>query len=71
MMNLNDFSILGILYLCMWSYLNYVWGDQSVKCHRSAVRCEQVHYAYVNMFFLTADNRLGCYIPEFLLVKAI
>ena len=49
----------------MWSYLNYVWGDQSVKCHRSAVRCEQVNYAYVNMFCLTADNRLGCYIPEF------
>ena len=47
----------------MWSHLNYVWGDQSVKCHRSAVRCEQV--TYVNMFYLTADNRLGCYIPEF------
>ena len=52
----------------MWSHLNYVWGDQRVKYHRSAVRCEQVNYAYVNMFCLTADNRLGCYIPEFSLV---
>ena len=62
MMNLNKwFSILGTLFM----HVVLSWGDQSVKCHRSAVRCEQVNYAYVNMFCLTADNRLGCYIPEF------